>query len=112
MIRSDKQHLFPERERREGGGGRKEGEGRRGRESGMGSSMRERETAEKPVKPRQQGPACKKVKGERRGCVWEGTLCSVTQWRKEDEKYSRSERKTDRGEKSDRVEGVEKPGRL
>lgn len=40
---------------------------------------REREVAEKPVKPRQQGPACKKVKGEWRGCIREGMLCSVTQ---------------------------------
>lgn len=64
MIRSDKQHLFPERERRGGG---------------IGWRTKEREAAEKPVKPRQQGPACKKVKGERRGCVRGGALCSVTQ---------------------------------
>ena len=84
MIRSDKQHLFPERERR---GGSKEGARRRGRERGIERRTREtdrergkeREAAEKPVKPRQQGPACKKVKGERRGCVRERTLCSVTQ---------------------------------
>ena len=72
MIRSDKQHLFPERERRRGA---TEREGERDRKE----DEREREATEKPVKPRQQGPACKKVKGERRGCVREGTLCSVTQ---------------------------------
>ncbi len=75
MIRSDKQHLFPERERRVGGLQREGGElGRRMRER-----VREREAAEKPVKPRQQGPACRKVKGELRECVREGAPCSVTQ---------------------------------
>lgn len=34
--------------------------GRRKREK---ERAREREAAEKPVKPRQEGPACKKVKG-------------------------------------------------
>lgn len=47
MIRSDKQHLFPERKRvegRVGWAGREEGgEGRRGRERGIGRRMRERE---------------------------------------------------------------------
>lgn len=46
MIRSDKQHLFPERKRvegREGESWQGGGEGRRGRERGIVRRMRERE---------------------------------------------------------------------
>lgn len=79
MIRSDKQHLFPEREGADGWGGvcasvcvcRCVCEKGREREKD-----RKKGEAMKPVKLRQQGPACKKVKGGSGG-----VYCNVTQWK-------------------------------
>lgn len=53
--------------------------GERDRKEDERAGEREGEAAEKPVKPRQEGPPCRKVKGERKRCVREEALCSVTQ---------------------------------